>query len=242
MRFMTGKNLSIVITALLLCSVLSGCELLELFGGESEQQQVEEVAQEWVDENDMSPVNQDGTINTDGAVKAAKRAVTGSTGDPEVDAALASDQAIIKIAEADKLVERGWEQNNAYDFDNAVRLRPEDWTYRISRAAWNMDYFVSPNMNQVDADLAAAENMLGPSKDERIRYAQQGIALLERVKTTMAKPYASGEQADLWKKSRECRTVFSRLAHFNHVMADQTGQPDYRQVAQQYERDLGACP
>lgn len=229
----------LVISGLVL--LLSGCELLELFG-ESEQEQVKSSAEEWVDAQGMNPVNEDGSVNPDGAAKVAKRAITGSTGDPEVDAALNSDNAILKMRQADDLEQRGWKENDGKYFDQAIKLRPEDWKYYISRAAWNMDYYANPDMDKNDRDFAKAESLLGPDKNERLRYAEQGIQQLEKVKVTMSKPYRKGEQADLFKSSHQCRTMFARLVHFYNMRSDLTGNADDRIIAEQYTNDLSNCP
>jgi hypothetical protein len=237
---LTRASLVALLVCLLLLPALGGCDW-EDWVPESEQEQAKDTAMEWAEAKGLDPVNDDGSVNTDGVVEVAKRLVTGSTGDPEIDAALNSDNALTKIEEADKLDERGWKENEGRDFDYAVKLRPEDWKYRVSRAAWNMNNYARPDMDKVDADLRAAENLLGPGKEERIQYAQQGIRQFEGVKVTMSKPYVKGEPADLFARPRDCRTVFTQLSHFYNILADQTGDGGARDMAAQYTRDLGMC-
>ncbi len=123
---------------LVLSLTLTSCELLELFG-ESEEGQVKSSSEEWMEVHGFTPLNDDSSVNADSVAKVAKRVVTDSTGDPEVDAALGSDGAISKIKEADRLNEKAWEERDDAYLNQAIKLRTEDWTYRISRATLNMD-------------------------------------------------------------------------------------------------------
>jgi hypothetical protein len=238
---MARATIIALLACLLLVPALGGCDWEDWFA-ESEQEQAKDTAQEWTEANGLNPVNDDGSVNPDGVAKVAKRVITGSTGNAEVDAALNSDDALTRIVEADKMEEMGWKERDLTLFDDAVKLRPEDWKYRISRAASTMDIYVAPDMDKVDADLQVAEKLLGPDKQERIQYAQQGIRQLEAVKNRLAKTYGTGERGDLFTHSRPCRTVFSRLAHFYSVLADQTGDKSSRDMAAQYTSDLSQCP
>lgn len=226
--------------SLLLAVLLGGCDLLFMLG-ESEQEQVQDTAEEWAEVHDLNPVKEEGGIDPEGVAKVARRVVTQSTGDPEVDAALKSDNVILKISKADELVDQGWKENNPRFFDQAIQLRPEEWKYRLDRAAWNLDYYATPNMSKVDKDFQVAESLLGPDKDERLRYANHGIELMEKVKTVMAKPYRKGEQAPLFNRPHDCRTTFTQLAQFYNMRADLTGSDGDREMAAQYQRDLGQC-
>jgi len=229
---------------LVLTPVLGGCDILFFMFGdleETEQEQARDTASEWQRAHDQQMTNEDGSVNVSGVATAAKRAITGSTGDPEADAALSSDSAIAHIIQADEAEQRGWQTNDSRAFDEAVKLRPNDWKYRIARGTWQIMYYASPDMDSVNKDLALAESLLGPDKQERIAYAQQGIQQMEKAKKEAGRPYVKGEQADLFAKRSQCVTIFGRLAHYYNVLADQTGDATARAMAAQYTQDLGTC-
>jgi hypothetical protein len=227
-----GRPVFALLLCLLLLPALGGCEWAFLFT-ESEEEQVKDTVEEWQDAQGLDPVNDDGSINPDGAAKVAKRVITGSTGDPEVDAALGSDNAWADIEEADRLDEEAWATGDISDADQAIKLRPEDWKYRLSRAALTMRYVGEPDMERVDADLVEAWSLVGPSRGERIQFTRQGIQRLEDISA-----YWRG-----WAMTGiRCKTVRRNLADYYEILAHETDDDYSRQMAAQYRRDFAQCP
>jgi hypothetical protein len=58
-----------------------------------------------------------------------------STGDSEADAALGAIKLVKNIVEADNLMEKGRKNGDGKVMEDAIKMRPHDWTYTSSRAA-----------------------------------------------------------------------------------------------------------
>lgn len=238
---MTRPRWVTLLVALVLVALFTGgCEFLELMLEESDQAQVEETANDWVEAKGLNPVNEDGSVDTDAAAKIAKRAATGSTGDPEEDAALNSDNVVRDVRQAEEWAEAAFRDRDTRYLDQAIALRPNDWAYRLDRGALNMHIHFAPDMEQVEKDFQVADSLLGPGRAERIQFAEKGIRQMLWVKEALAKKPDSGA-AVLWKDARQCRAVFGRLALYQDMLADQTGRESDRQMAAQYRADLDQC-
>ena len=238
------------LAALLLCCLLlltlAGCEWAFLFE-ESEQEQVKDTAEEWADVKGLNPRNEMGGVNVDAVIKIAKRVFSGSTGDPEVDAALGSDSALADVAAADRLDEEGWKQEyggiSDEPFDAAIALRPEDWKYRFSRAAWNMVHFSSLASDEwvesVYGDFAVADEQADWSQ----AYVDEGIGRLEWAEKEIRRR-RGGRSLVEWTDAdsvRQCQMLYGRLKAFYEARAKQTRlQPDLEK-ARQYQALEQAC-
>ncbi|MFC1991935.1 hypothetical protein ACFLVC_04360 [Chloroflexota bacterium] len=124
MKALTLRN---VVTTLLLVFIMvplgiSGC------GIEFESLALE-ILEEWADEHDINPTTAGGAANL------ARRAVAGSTGDEEADAAIGLGKMVSDIRKGDRIMEEARRNHDAAAMDAAIELRPNDWSYHNSRAA-----------------------------------------------------------------------------------------------------------
>jgi tetratricopeptide (TPR) repeat protein len=55
--------------------------------------------------------------------------------DPELGAALDAGEVVYTMERADSLAQEGLEENNLDKIDQAIKMRPEDWSYHDSKAA-----------------------------------------------------------------------------------------------------------
>jgi len=237
---MKRKHLVLCLLALSTLA-LGGCEFFDMML-EEEGFQVRAVGQEWVDAKGLNPLSEDGSVDGTAAAQVVKRALTGSTGDAEADAGLNSDQTLKRIKEADEFAELARESSDPAYLDQAIQLRPDDWTYRLQRGALELQVNQWPKYDVVEQDFQRAQALLGPGKAERIQYAEQGIKEMEKVKSWRSQKLSVEPQASLFADARLCRNVFTQLYHYYSVLASATGNEEHRLMAQQNLRDLGACP
>lgn len=221
-----------------------GCELFE----PKDRWFVEAFFEEWANAKDLNPVTDEGELDPEGARNLGSRVVTNSTGDEEADAAL--DRTLIAdIVEAEKLMEVGLLFDDDERMEEAIQMRPNDWSLRHKRAVKLLNRQASltgPSQRDVERaarDLEKAKNLVGPDPNERIRYAKWGIRELERTKTKLARMKLDERVTPaLWRNGPACRLVFARLGHYYGVLAQETGSDSDRRMAEQYRRDVGQCP
>ncbi len=105
---------------------------------------IQDMAQEWAKAKNISPTNDDGSINVGGVINAAidvgTRAVGVSTGDPEVDAALDAKKVIEKIKKADDKANEGVVKGDVNLVEEAIALRPYDLGYINRRGAVYLEH------------------------------------------------------------------------------------------------------
>lgn len=116
---------------LLLLPLLVGCDdgMVELAA---------EMAVEWAEEKELVSVNADGELGINYgqvAIYQGTKWLSGSTGDPQVDAALEVGPIAKSIADAERLAAAGMESGDPAKLDEAIALRPDDWSYRDQKAA-----------------------------------------------------------------------------------------------------------
>ncbi|MFC1874123.1 tetratricopeptide repeat protein [Chloroflexota bacterium] len=123
------KVISILLVLVLLLPGVTGC-------GTEWEGLILELLEEWSDAHDINP------STVDGAVNLAQRTASGSTGDEEADAAIGVVKTIKDIREGDSLMAEGKQFREDGDLDlaankmdDAIEKRPNDWTYRVSRAS-----------------------------------------------------------------------------------------------------------
>ncbi|MFC1917637.1 hypothetical protein ACFLXH_03190 [Chloroflexota bacterium] len=127
-RMLSVKFISILLVISLLPIGFAGC-------GTSFEDLVIGILVEWADAHDVNPTTPSGAANL------AKRAASGSTGDEEADAAMGLFKTVHDVQvgdglmkEGEKLQAEGKPVEAAKRMDEAIQKRPEDWTYRVSRA------------------------------------------------------------------------------------------------------------
>ena len=198
MKTQTWKRLCLGLVAALLLS-LSGCELLYVVDPEAAWM-AEEFFDEWMASKDMSPTNENGGVDPAGAAKLGKRLLTDSTGNEESDAALDRDW-IANIAEADQLMDDGRSYRDAEKMAEAIKKRPDDYTYRASAAVLAAEQGDALGWNfQEDAGRQLADK-----PGDQVRWADQMIAEAEtsiaRVTGNGTKPFKDGVQCELLYRS-----------------------------------------
>lgn len=212
--------LALVLAGLLL---LAGCEA-------SQQQFVLDWAQEWARSKNLHPRNEDGSINIRAAINLGLRAAGASTGDPDADAALDAFLVVKKINDADNLMDKGRQEHDPAPMDEAIKMRPGDWTYRLSRGTLALDQhdYDTAQTHFDEADRIAAERGIDP-----IWYAGRNIAELQAL-------YDERLQDGIPMESTpQCRPFWERLAQSYELRwqatkdeADQAAAADARQRAE----------
>jgi len=199
MNAKTWKRLALAILVALMLVSLSGCDWLFMENPEGEWL-AWEFYDEWMAEKDLNPAKPDGSVDPKGAANLGKRALTGSTGDEESDAALDFDW-LKGIVEADKAMEQGRKDRDPEKMAEAIKKRPGDYTYRASAAVLAAERGDAPGWNfQEDAGRQLAEK-----PGDRERYANQMIneaeAVIVRVTNNGTKPFKDGVQCELLYRS-----------------------------------------
>jgi hypothetical protein len=97
-----------------------------------------EMAVEWAEEKKLVSVDASGDLSIN-YVQIAKyeaaRWWDGTTGDSQVDAALDVGPIAKSMRDADNLAEAGMAERDPAKLDDAIALRPQDWSYRDQKAA-----------------------------------------------------------------------------------------------------------
>lgn len=205
-------KMGLVLLALALVVGLSGCEMLE-------EELLTLVATEWLNENRATAVRQ---------------TVTGSTGNPQADAALEPWEVLEEINEADQLMEAGRRDRDPKLMEQAMEKRPGDWTYRMAYGALLLEQGdtlgAESQLGFVNSAVLVAPQRVPPR--EALRYANAGIAELEAVEARLANRPMSGMQ---------CKVLFEHLAHYYDVRGTVTGSTDDARLAGLYAEDAKRC-
>jgi Flp pilus assembly protein TadD len=131
-RFVRNRRFLALVVLLLTFPLLTSCKdtgLAELAA---------EMALEWAQEKQLIKTGDDGSIRPDyvqiGAYE-LQRWMIGTTGDRRLDAALDVGPIAHSIRKADALAEEGMAQGDPAKLDEAIALRPYDWSYHDQKAA-----------------------------------------------------------------------------------------------------------
>jgi hypothetical protein len=178
--------------------LITGCVDMEA----DDRDLVEAFFEEWLEVKDIDPVNDDGSIDPEGAARAGRRIVTDSTGDDEADAALDAYDVVSDINEADKLMEEGRLYRDPAKMDQAIALRPDDWTYRSSRAALALD---AGDMDTYQTHATAHFRLTDGGKVDPLWEANDTIKNFEKVEQ---RAFVSG-----WKSAEQCIALYHELAY-----------------------------
>ncbi len=161
-----------------------------------------------------------------------KSAVTGSTGNPEADAALGAAKVLEDIDKADGHMDKAEDDEDIHEAEKAVKLRPKDWTYRLRTATLML------KVNHVDyeAQFDEAENIVDQSKNMKQvkQFADEAINQLETVR--------SGFEYESFKTALQCKALHQRLARYYRLRWDKFGgsQSDFQQY-ERYKADAERC-
>ena len=153
--------------------------------------------------------------------------------DPITGAILKSGNETETIKKADELMAEGRSQRDPDDMDEAISLRPQDWTYRVSRGALALERGDTKGM---DEHLVVAQALASTNDKSKSNFAKQAIAELEGVKSTLRERHGK-----LSAVPTQCEALCRRLAQFYEMRSRQTGNADDLQLAKQYQADREQC-
>lgn len=159
-----------------------------------------------------------------------KSAVTGSTGNPEADAALSAAKVLEDIDKADAHMDKAEENEDVHEAGEAVALRPKDWTYRLRTAT----LMLKVSHVEWEEQFDAADNIVADNPGQTQQYADEAIEQLETVR--------SGFAYESFNTSYQCETLFSRLALYYKLRWDCCGGSkfDWDQY-NRYTQDAERC-
>jgi hypothetical protein len=129
----------------------------------------------------------------------------------EVTAALGALETIDKVNKADALMDEGRDKGDPGKMDEAIKLRPSDWTYRTSRAVLALD---KGDLGGYDANVRAAQErsldrtvngrtVSGSDREVRQRYDE-----LAQVEVRLGHELDSGSTVD----GARCRKIYGEMA------------------------------
>lgn len=122
------RFLRFMLVALALLPLLSACEDTAMVDF------LAEMAVEWAQEKGILTAEKTVDWIQVGSYQ-LQRAFKGTTGDSELDAALEAGPVVHNLHQADKLSDEGLAEGNLDKIDQAISMRPDDWSYYDKRAA-----------------------------------------------------------------------------------------------------------
>ncbi|MBI4318813.1 MAG: hypothetical protein HY675_10005 [Chloroflexi bacterium] len=184
--------------------------------------------EEWARYKKIHPTNADGGVNLEGVANIATREMGFSTGDEEADAAIDAGKVIHNLQEADKLMDEGRQNRDPAKMDEALKKRPDDWSYNLSRANLALE------QGEMNTFYQHRDRSNDPhaSPRERSSRAQQNISELEDLRRRLGGDFSSGEQ---------CQNLFFELGNAYGYRAHAGGQRDV-DIQQGYYREGERCP
>ena len=221
MRYLRRYALRAFLVAAVLATA-TGCTV-------SDKQLLVVLVEEWARSKNMNPTNEDGSLNPIGAGNAllsgAKNALGWSSGDDEIDAVLNAKRVLDNLAKADKLVNEGRKEGDASKIDEAIKLRPDDWSYRSARVALALQ---AGDLATAKRQLAVVKGIPKGTKREQLLYAD---TVIDDLKSSIA-PIVKGDQ---------CRETYNELANQYEARAALTGSERDKIQANTYRTQAGMC-
>jgi hypothetical protein len=214
-----------VLLVLLACGLvvfLVGC------GTEEDRAMVKDFIEDWVRSKKMHPIDKEGNIDLEGIWNLGTRLVTGSVGDEETDAVLDAYEVIDNMHKADELMDEGVRDRDAGKMDQAINMRPGDWTYRVSRAGLALE---QGDLAQYQSQYNAAQSA-SQGKDP-VWVTTQSIGEFEQVEDTL------GWQG--FQNNDQCRELYGVLSRLYNQRADLTNSQEDRARAQGALTQQGGC-
>ena len=185
---------------------------------------------DWLRSKGLSPVASDGSIDSRALWRLGKRLVTGASGESEADAAADSLVVVSSIREGNKLMEEGRRERAPELMDRAIRLRPNDWTYRVSRGALALE---KGDMEAWKTQMKAADNMVMTAHVDPLRYSVLLIDELEGVRGRLGEVISGNRD--------QCVDLFYYLAVYYDGRAKMTGSVDDEMMFHRYLGAMMAC-
>jgi hypothetical protein len=168
--------------------------------------------EEWMDDNNINPTTPTGIFNI------GRRLASGSTGDPKADAALETVQMVQNFVQAEKLMDAGRKNRDPQAMDDAIKLRPKDWTYHVSRMTIALE---KGDVQTAKAQYGAAGNLVSGEYDKsKMRYYNQSINELEKLRS-------EGK----WASNEARAYTYLRLADLYGARAMTTGSTKDREAS-----------
>ena len=153
--------------------------------------------EEWMEDNNISPTTFVGIANI------GRRLASGSTGDPKADAALATASMIRVFLEAESLMDMGRKTDNATAMEAAIKLRPSDWSYQLSRSTLALKQGEEDKGTAVYS-IAYNSNLRDKNRSASTRFYNQVITEYEVVvKGTRFPSFKAETQAKVYNDLRE---------------------------------------
>jgi hypothetical protein len=153
--------------------------------------------EEWMEDNNISPTTFVGFANI------GRRLASGSTGDPKADAALATANMIRVFLEAESLMDKGRKTDNATAMEGAIKLRPNDWSYLLSRSTLALKQGEEDKGSAVYS-IAYNCNLRDENRSASTRFYNQVIIEYEAVvKGTRFPSFKAETQAKVYNDLRE---------------------------------------
>jgi hypothetical protein len=180
------KAVALLLSAVILATSLSGCT-------EAGRDLLMGFVQEWINTKfsiDMTDSSTSGRIIA--GIKLAALLGRNSTGNADADAALGTVKMVTNFAQAENLIEQGRKTDNATAMDQAIALRPRDFSYRASRATLALkqnDYKTAEKNFKAGEDYAYYDH----NESGMVRFYSQYINELEVWKNT-----GKLDQAPVW--------------------------------------------
>jgi hypothetical protein len=154
----------------------------------------------------------------------------GTTGNAEMDAILQAKDVLDNIGAADALMDQAWEEGDPELMEEAIAMRPNDWTYRVDAASLNL---AQNDLVAAERHLTAAENVLPDDPDDQINHALQVIDQFEAIK-------ASGD-AEGYTSVEQCHMVHDQLVRNYNRRWSLTGNEGLSPGAQQIADEQARC-
>jgi len=219
------RHLILALAALLLVGLLAGCDLTE-----SDRQAVQSFAEDWARVKGLHPVNEDESINWPAVWNVGQRFFTGSTGDLETDAALGTSELIAGLLASDRLASTGLRNADAAAIDAAIAADPDQWIYRLSRAALAL---IQGDMSTYAQQMDAAAQIQTHDAVDARWFAERSVAALE---------YAEGlVRSEPNVTPAQCQEAYKALASNYGILYQLTADASYQAKQAWANEQLGGC-
>jgi hypothetical protein len=225
------RKILVILTLVMVAAVplLSSCDSADI-------QEIINTAKLWAMVHDITDT--DGNVNYGAAARFGLGNMFGlaSTGDNEGDAAIDSVKALNEIREADDAAQEGW--NNLYaghnvdetvipQYNSAVNLRKDDWTYRNDRGVAYLEDINAPNypnnVKLANADFNKAASLAKQSKKsgEYLRMLKQREQSMARLVQHDNETHAMPTVDILNEQSRTYGELYKLTGEKNYLLLKQ---------------------
>jgi hypothetical protein len=213
------KVILLFLAAIILVTGLTGCT-------EASRDLLMGFVQEWINTKfgiDTTDTSTSGRFIA--GIKMAALIGKDSTGNADADAALGTVKMVTNFARAESLMENGRKKDDAALMDQAIALRPRDWSYRVSRATLA---FKQNDEKTADKAFHEGENYAYYDHNENglVRFYSQYINELEDWKNS-----GKLDQAPSWTQVY----VYGHLSTSYARRYKITQDPKDKQMADYYE-------